>query len=139
MKLRITTPLSVVVETEVASVRADDASGSFGILPGHADLITALDVSVVSWTTPEGQGARPCCAVRGGILTMTGGALISIATREAVLGDDLATLDRSVLDRFRAEAESERVEHVEATRLQLQALRRMMGRLSAGHGRESFR
>lgn len=137
MKLRITTPLSVMVETDVVVVRAEDASGNFGILPGHADLITSLEVSVVSWETPE--GTQPYCAVRGGVLTMTKGALVSIATREAVLGDDLATLDRTVLDRFRAEAESERMEHVESTRLQLQALRRMMGRLSSGQGQESFR
>jgi F-type H+-transporting ATPase subunit epsilon len=137
MKLRITTPLSVMVETDAIVVRAEDASGNFGILPGHADLITALEVSVVSWKTPE--GTQPCCAVRGGVLTITKGALVSIATREAVLGDNLATLDRSVLDRFRSEAETERVEHVESTRLQLQALRRMMGRLSSARGQESFR
>ena len=125
MSLRILTPLAIIVDQPVRSLRAMDASGSFGILPGHADFLT-LAVSVVSWTTPEG-GAR-FCAVRGGALTVRAGN-VAIATREAVTGDDLATLDREVLARFRAELDEERIEHVETTRLQLTAMRRMLARL----------
>ena len=126
MSLRILTPLAIIVDQPVRSLRAMDASGSFGILPGHADFLTRLAVSVVSWTTPEG-GAR-VCAVRGGALTVRAGN-VAIATREAVTGDDLATLDREVLARFRAELDEERIEHVETTRLQLTAMRRMLARL----------
>ncbi|WP_089845673.1 F0F1 ATP synthase subunit epsilon [Salipiger marinus] len=126
MSLRILTPLAIIVDQPVQSLRAMDASGSFGILPGHADFLTRLAVSVVSWTTPEG-GAR-FCAVRGGALTVRAGN-VAIATREAVTGDDLATLDREVLARFRAELDEERIEHVETTRLQLTAMRRMLARL----------
>ena len=36
MKLRITDPTAILVDADVASVRAEDASGSFGILSGHA-------------------------------------------------------------------------------------------------------
>lgn len=126
MSLRILTPLAIIVDQPVRSLRAMDASGSFGILPGHADFLTRLAVSVVSWTTPEG-GAR-FCAVRGGALTVRAGH-VAIATREAVTGDDLATLDREVLARFRAELDEERIEHVETTRLQLTAMRRMLARL----------
>ncbi|MCD1618056.1 F0F1 ATP synthase subunit epsilon [Salipiger manganoxidans] len=124
--MRILTPLAIIVDQPVRSLRAMDASGSFGILPGHADFLTRLAVSVVSWTTPEG-GAR-FCAVRGGALTVRAGN-VAIATREAVTGDDLATLDREVLARFRAELDEERIEHVETTRLQLTAMRRMLARL----------
>lgn len=126
MSLRILTPLAIIIDQPVRSLRAMDASGSFGILPGHADFLTRLAVSVVSWTTPEG-GAR-FCAVRGGALTVRAGH-VAIATREAVTGDDLATLDREVLARFRAELDEERIEHVETTRLQLTAMRRMLARL----------
>ena len=126
MSLRILTPLAIIVDQPVRSLRAMDASGTFGIVPGHADFLTRLAVSVVSWTTPEG-GAR-FCAVRGGALTVRAGN-VAIATREAVTGDDLATLDREVLARFRAELDEERIEHVETTRLQLTAMRRMLARL----------
>ena len=49
MRLRIVTPLSVVVdEDDVRPSGREDASGCFGLLPGHADFLTSLTVSVVS-------------------------------------------------------------------------------------------
>ena len=128
MRLRVVTPLAVVVDADdVVSLRAEDASGGFGILPGHADFLTSLAISVVSW---QGRNrARQFCAVRHGVLSVTGGREIAIATREAVTGDDLATLDQTVLARFRADIESERTEHVESTRLQLSAIRQIMTHL----------
>jgi F-type H+-transporting ATPase subunit epsilon len=137
MKLNIVTPLSVVVESDIRSLRAEDKSGSFGILTGHADFLTSLTVSVVSWTTLTGTAGY--CAVRGGVLTVTNGRSIMIATREAVTGDDLATLDQIVLARFRSDIEEERTEHVEATRLQLNAVRQLIGRLKSREGQDSFR
>jgi F-type H+-transporting ATPase subunit epsilon len=126
--LRIITPLAVVVdEDDVLALRAEDASGSFGILPRHADFLTSLAISVVSWKSSDGTGHH--CAVRRGVLSVTGGREIAIATREAVTGDDLATLDQTVLGRFRADLETERTEHVESTRLQLNAIRQIVRHL----------
>jgi F-type H+-transporting ATPase subunit epsilon len=114
----------------VLSLRAEDASGSFGILSGHADFLTRVAISVVTWTGAD--GARRYCAVRRGVLSVTAGPEIAIATREAVTGDDLATLDETVLARFRADIETERTEHVESTRLQLNAIRQIMRHLRPG-------
>jgi F-type H+-transporting ATPase subunit epsilon len=130
MRLRITTPLSVVVDDDdVRALRADDATGSFGILPGHADFLTSLTIGVVSWRDADGIAHH--CAVRRGVLSVTGGQTIAIATREAVTGDDLATLDETVLARFRSDADTERAERVDSTRLQLNAIRRIVGHLRA--------
>ncbi|SDS51819.1 F0F1 ATP synthase subunit epsilon [Bradyrhizobium canariense] len=128
MRLRIVTPLSVVVDEDgVLALRAEDASGSFGILPRHADFLTSLAISVVEWKSAN--GTQHFCAVRYGVLSVTEGQQIAIATREAVVGSDLATLDRSVLARFRADTETERTERVESTRLQLNAIRQIMRHL----------
>ncbi len=135
MRLTVVTPLSIVVDEEVDGVRAVDASGSFGILPGHAPFLTALAISIVSWKTPEGERF---CAVRGGVLTVTDGASVAIASREAVAGDNLATLDTEVLARFQSDAEAERTEHTESTVLELNAIRRMISRLKPGGGRQVF-
>ena len=133
MRLRITTPLEVVVdEDEVQALRAEDASGGFGVQPGHADFLTSLAISVVSWKTKN--EARRFCAVRRGVLSVNGGQTIAIATREAVLGDDLATLDETVLARFRADLDAERSEHVESARLELSALRHIVEHLRDGWG-----
>lgn len=128
MKLRIVTPLAVVVDEDgVVALRAEDASGGFGILPRHADFVTSLTVSVVGWESAD--ASRHLCAVRRGVLSVSGGWDICVATREAVVGDDLATLEDRVLARFRADLEAERTEHVETTRLQLNAIRRIMQHL----------
>lgn len=136
MRLRIVTPLSVVVDEKAESLRAEDASGSFGIRPGHAPFLTALAVSIVSW---KSAGRERFCALRGGVLTVSGGSTVAIATREAVVGDDLTTLDTEVLAWFRSEADEERVEHVETMRLQLHAIRRMISRLRPGSGMGDLR
>lgn len=129
MKLRILTPLSVVVEDDVASLRAEDASGSFGVLPGHAPFVTALTIAVIEWRAAAGLRY---CAVRGGILSVDDRGDVAIATREAVTGDDIATLDAEVLARFESEDDAERVEHIETMRVQMNAIRHVLGRLSKG-------
>lgn len=137
MRLTITTPLSVVVEEDgVLVLSAEDASGGFGIQPGHADFLTSLAVGVVSWRSRD--EARHYCAVRGGVLTVSpgkpGGGEVAIATREAVLGDDLATLDTVILSRFQADAEADREERVDSIRLQLDAIRQIVSHLRTGRG-----
>lgn len=128
MKLSIVTPLDVVAaEDGVTSLRAEDATGSFGIWPGHAEFLTALSISVASWK--GAGGAWRHCALRGGTLTVGGGDTVVITSREAVVGDDLETLDQTVLARFRAEMETERSERTESTRLHLAAIRQIMQHL----------
>ena len=128
MRLRIVTPISVAIDEDgVLALRADDATGSFGILPGHTDFLTSLAISVVNWESSNGM--RHYCAVRRGVLSVASGQDIAIATREAIPGDNAVTLDETVLARFRTDIETERTEHVESTRLQLNAIRQIMSHL----------
>jgi F-type H+-transporting ATPase subunit epsilon len=125
MRLQITDPLTVVADhADVESIQAEDESGGFGILTGHADLLTVLTVSVVSWRHTDGR--RGYCGVRRGVLSVRGGSEIAIATREAQCGDDLDTLETSVMARFRANAEAERAGRTMAMRLHTQAIRRIV-------------
>ncbi len=125
MRLLITTPTAVVVdEPDVRAVRAEDESGSFGILDGHDDLLTALSVSVVSWQGADGPPRY--CAVCRGILSIAGGREVAIATREAIAGDDLDRLEQVVLAEFRHKAESERAARTSALELQVKAIRQIV-------------
>lgn len=125
------TPLSMVVDEDgVLELRAEDASGSFGIRPGHCDFLTSLTIGVVAWKASD--GSRHYCAVRRGVLTVSDGQQMAIAAREAVTGDDLATLDQTVLARFRADTEIDKTERVESTRLQLSAIRQIVSHLRPG-------
>jgi F-type H+-transporting ATPase subunit epsilon len=125
MRLLITTPTSVVIDQQdVVAIRAEDESGSFGILQGHADFLTALTVSVVCW-----HGATPAqqfCAVRRGMLSVTGGNEVAIATRAAIVSSDLAQLERVILTQFREDLEAERIARTESLQLQMQAIRQIV-------------
>jgi len=122
MRLSIATPLTMAVDVpEVRSVRAEDESGSFGILPGHADFLTALAVCVISWRDP--QLGLHHAAVNGGSLSVTGGDQVMIATPEAVVGTDLGQLETDVLARFRRQAEEEHEASAAAHRMSLVAIR----------------
>jgi F-type H+-transporting ATPase subunit epsilon len=130
MRLRITDPSEVLVDCEVRSVRAEDASGSFGILDGHADFLTVLEVSVVAWR--DAHGRTGYCAVRKGILTVGGGNEVAIATREGHVGDDLAALETIVLASYREQVDAERAGRTASTKLRMQAIRRMVEMLRGG-------
>jgi len=124
MKLTVTTPLAIITEAnDVVHVRAEDDTGAFGILHGHADFLTALAISVVSWR--NGGGAEHHIAVRGGMLAVSAGNMITIATREAVADDDLHRLETEVLASFQRRNEEEVAARTDAQRLYLAAIRQI--------------
>lgn len=133
LRLSISTPERQVVDARgVRSVRAADESGGFGILPGHADLLTVLVPSVVRWRAADGD--EQYCAVRGGILTMTGGDHVAIASRQAVPGRRLEALEAEVVSANAAEADADRRARVAQLQLHARAVRQMMRYLVPGGG-----
>lgn len=133
LRLMVTTPLDVVLnEEEVRHVRAEDASGSFGILPGHADMLTALTASVVSWR--DSSQREHFVAVRGGLLRVSGGDTVEVASREAAPGEDLARLEQAVLARYREIAEAEQAARSQAARLQTAAIHQIIRFLRGRRG-----
>jgi F-type H+-transporting ATPase subunit epsilon len=131
VRLLISDPATVVADfNDIVSVRAEDGSGCFGILERHADLLTTLPVSVVSWRHADGRTG--CCAVRHGVLSVRGGHEVAIAARQALLADDPQQLEAAALTRLRDEEETERKERVAALRLHTQAIRRIMQVLRGG-------
>lgn len=135
MRLSVSTPFATIVQTdEAAHVRAEDPSGAFGILSGHADFLTALRISVLSWR--DGGGREHYVAVRGGMLSVRDGDTVVVATPEAVAGEDLQRLEGDVLTRFQRELDEERAAHSSAQRLHLAAIRQIM-RLLRGEPRNA--
>ena len=122
MKLSVVTPLAIVVEVDdIAHLRAEDETGAFGILPGHAAFLTALAISVISWR--DARGNEHHVAVRGGVLQLQGGDIIAVATPEAVADDDLDRLESEVLASFRRRIAEEQAARTDAQRLYLRAIR----------------
>ena len=72
LHLTIATPTRLLIDCpDVMSLRAEDESGGFGILPGHADFLTVLPASVVRWRLRD--GSERVCALRAGVMTVRGG------------------------------------------------------------------
>ncbi|MEJ2408385.1 MAG: F0F1 ATP synthase subunit epsilon [Novosphingobium sp.] len=124
LRLTIATPESEVVDKAVCKVRAMDETGSFGMLPGHTDLLTVLPSSLVRWE--DGEGVRHYCAVRGGVLSVTGGRHVAIACRRALLGDDLHVLEAEIEAERVSEEEAERVARVKQAQTHARAVRQLM-------------
>lgn len=140
LTLTITTPLrKAVAEEGIASFRADDASGGFGIQPGHVDFLTVVAAGVVRWRGADGPWRY--CAVRGGVLLVRSGRDIGIACREAVTGTDLHVLEERIATARTVEAEATRGVRSEQTRLHATAIRQIMGRMTGAGVRdeEAFR
>ena len=66
LHLKIITPLSTVLDEEVSSIRLVAETGEMEVLPGHADMITALDNGELIYR-PVG-GASQSLFIGGGFL-----------------------------------------------------------------------
>lgn len=131
LHLTITTPSAVLVDVaDAQSVRAEDDSGGFGILPGHADFLTVLPASVIRWR--DDAGHLHYCAQGGGVFAVSEGNRILVACRQATLGDDLGRLENDVRAMQSALADADRKSRVEQTRLHTNAVRQLARLLRPG-------
>ena len=128
LHLTIATPARVLFDSaEVVALRAEDATGSFGILPGHAAFLTVLAPSVLRWHAAN--GIEQFCAVKEGVLRVSGGHEISIACREGVMGTSgtsLEVLEAQVNAARAAQLDAVRRARVDETRLHAQAVRQLL-------------
>jgi F-type H+-transporting ATPase subunit epsilon len=98
MRLRVLLPEQIMLDTEVCKITAEDENGSFGLLPRHADFVTALVPGILTFTAAD--GGEEFIAVDEGILVKSG-ADVRVSTRNAVLGQELGELKRLIEERFK--------------------------------------
>lgn len=105
MTLEVLLPDRVFCDEEALSkIVAEAADGSFGLLPGHVDFAAPLVPGLLAYTR---HGEEHFVAVDGGVLVKCG-TEVRVSTREAVRGEDLETLSRTVEERFATLDERER-------------------------------
>ena len=132
LTLTIATPSELALDgAEVTLVRAADDSGSFGIMAGHADLLTMMRQTILRWRLPD--GSRHYCAVQGALLLASGGD-VRVSAREARLGGDLDKLEQEIAISRQQHEEATKEERVASARLHAQAVR-ALDRPSAGQCR----
>ena len=120
--LKIFQPSEVFLKTTVSKVIAEGPRGSFGILPQHIDLATALVPGILHYQTDPGHEAF--VALNGGILVKQGTQLF-IATRMAIKGE-LGELKNEVEKMMMDVDERERKARSAVARLEADFVRRMV-------------
>lgn len=129
LHLLIATPQQILVDcADMVSLRGEDASGGFGLLLGHVDYLTVLQPTVLRWRRASGE--QGYCAVRGGVLSLSGGEL-RVACREGIVGERLDELEARVHEAREAQLDSARRARVEHLRLHTRAVRQLVRYLRA--------
>ena len=122
LHLEILVPDGVVVQMRIRRLQAADASGRFGIWPGHERFVTLLVPCVVMYT--EENGREKYAAADGGVLLVERDQL-SIATREAVLADRLEEVADKAAAMLQARRLLEKTAQTDFAQLQICLLREL--------------
>ncbi len=107
---------------EVISFVGEDASGSFGILAGHARLMTALLFGLARFRRADGNWHY--LAFPGALLYFVNDEL-SISTRRYLLDDDYERISAALQEQLFTEEEGLRVMKESLHRMEEELLRRM--------------
>jgi F-type H+-transporting ATPase subunit epsilon len=122
LELEILVPDGVVVRRSVRAVQAGDASGRFGLLPGHENFVTLLAPCVLSYRDEE--GAEHFAAVDGGVLLLQGNR-VAVVTREAVTAERLEEVAETVAAMLESRRRREQLARTEFAELQTSLLRQL--------------
>lgn len=106
----------------LTSFVGEDASGSFGLLPGHAWMMTALADGLARFRV--GEGVWHYLALPGGILSAAGGEL-TLCTRRYLLDTDFRRMGKLLAEVQRAEEETMDGIRESLHRLEEEMLRRL--------------
>lgn len=114
----------------VTAFVGEDASGSFGILAGHARLMTSLSVGLARFR--DADGAWHYLAQPGALLYFHDNQL-TLSTRHFLLDDDYAAISAALQQQLLAEEEQLHTTKASLHRMEEAVLRRMwrLGRAEA--------
>lgn len=126
LNFKIITPEKILIDEQVDEIYSKSVDGEFGILPGHIDYMTALNIGVTKFRVNEED---KFAATIGGILQVSQNN-VTILTDSAELGEEI-DLPRAKAAKERAEARLRTaVRDVDVDRAET-ALARAMARIQA--------
>ena len=97
------------------------------LLPNHVHFVTALVPGILSFTTEERE---IFVAIDEGILVKCGREVL-VSTRNAVEGEDLASLEQTVIKQFQVLDEQEKLTRSALAKFEVSMMRRFR---ELGHG-----
>ena len=116
---------------EVISFVGEDTSGSFGILAGHARLMTALLFGLARFRRADGHWRY--LAFPGALLYFVNDEL-SISTRRYLLDEDYGRISAALQEQLLAEEEDLRIMKESLHRMEEELLRRLWEMHRTGGG-----
>ena len=122
MKLLLSVPTGVLVDTSVGKIVAESDRGAFCVLPNHADTAILLVPGLLAYTGPNGD--EVIVAVDDGVLVKAG-EQVRVACRRAVVAGDLGSAEATVRERFQTQSEHEKRARSALLRLEADILRRL--------------
>lgn len=114
----------------VTSFVGEDSSGSFGILAGHARMITALVIGLARFQVAEGDWQY--LALPGAILYFHDD-LLTLSTRHYLLDSDYNRISQALQEQLLAEVEQLQAMKTSLQRMEEEVLKRLW-ELSAKNG-----
>ena len=128
MKLKVLTPIAVLIDRPVTKIIAEAENGNFCLLPNHVDFVAALVPGILSFNTETER--EIFLAVDEGILVKCG-AEVLVSTRNAVEGEDLASLKQAVIQQFQILDEQEKLTRSALAKFEISMMRHFK---ELGHG-----
>lgn len=123
MRLKVLLPTQVLLDEAVSKVTAEAQNGSFCLLPAHIDFVAALVPGLLSFGTKEGK--EVFLAVDEGVLVKQG-QNVSISTRNAVRGEDLGRLRKTVEEEFKVLDDREKTARSAMAKIEANFVRRFL-------------
>ena len=76
MKLKVVTPVRILVDAEVDEITAPGTAGEFGVLPLHVTFLGQVDLGVLTYTA---AGAKKSIVLHGGYAEVLGDEVTVLA------------------------------------------------------------
>ena len=97
MRLKVLLPTNILVDEEVSKIVAEGENGAFCLLPRHVDFVAALAAGLLSFT--HNSGREEFLAIDEAVLVKCG-AEVLVSAKNAVRGEDLGELTKTVEEEF---------------------------------------
>jgi F-type H+-transporting ATPase subunit epsilon len=94
IKLEIVTPGGVIYDGDVKVVTLCGKDGEFGVLPGHAALVSLLDAGLISATTDDGK--ELVVAINGGYAKVSEEKVSCIVDGAVAVNDEEGKLSENI-------------------------------------------
>jgi F-type H+-transporting ATPase subunit epsilon len=123
MRFSLLLPESVLLEADAVKIVAEATNGSFALLPRHIDWVAPIVPGLILVTDVHGK--ETIIGVDEGTLVKCGQEVM-LATRRAVVGDDLSVMRHTIETRFLSLDEREVSARTALARLEAGIVRRFI-------------